>query len=410
MATSSGPSRSRRVVGPSIPSRSEREPAATIRPSAIATASTQPKPSDPARVAIRPSTTSEIALIGCRPGDRSRSAGDGVGPARKAARSAPTRPAPRPTARAIRALDGTSVPASIAPAAHPGRAAAGEGVARLPRPRKRPGWPGPLGPPPRWPGGRRRGAPARCSRTRSPRRPARPPRARRRRRGSGRPSRRSPRRSGSAGRGSSPGGPARRGPRGRSRTTRSPSTRPSRPGFRLRNVSRAVVWVFVTSSAGSIVPASTTTVPTSGQLRARGAADGVAQVRRTVVVRLGGVAHRAGHDDRLRAGHQEIEQEARLLDRVRALDHDDAVDRRVLGQPADGRRQVEQVLGREVAGRLEAAVDGDHVGDRLETGGPGQDRRAVEGRDRPAGDRIHDHADRAAVEDRGDPPAASPRP
>src|SRR6185503_16108283 len=53
----------------------------------------------------------------------------------------------------------------------------------------------------------------------------------------------------------------RRGPRARSRTTPASPTRPSGPVSRHWNVSRALAWVFVTPSAGLIVPSSTTWTP-----------------------------------------------------------------------------------------------------------------------------------------------------
>ena len=53
----------------------------------------------------------------------------------------------------------------------------------------------------------------------------------------------------------------RRGPRVRTIVTSPASIRPSGPVLRLRNVSNALAWTFMTSSAGSIVPARTTTTP-----------------------------------------------------------------------------------------------------------------------------------------------------
>ena len=61
----------------------------------------------------------------------------------------------------------------------------------------------------------------------------------------------------------------RRTPLPRSIRTRPSSTWPNEPTLGLLNVVNAVAWVLLTSSAGSIVPASVTTTPTS---RALGAA------------------------------------------------------------------------------------------------------------------------------------------
>ena len=71
-------SRSRyRVPGPAAASTSSRVPAATTRPSAIPIASTQPGPSSPARVAIRPRTTSVargvVGIVVAVRSDRTRS-------------------------------------------------------------------------------------------------------------------------------------------------------------------------------------------------------------------------------------------------------------------------------------------------------------------------------------------------
>ena len=126
-----------------------------------------------------------------------------------------------------------------------------------------------------------------------------------------------------------------RAPRARSSTTSPSATRPSRPALRLRNVSSAVACVFVTSSAGSIVPARTTATPAPTSDRSGRGHHGVAQVGRAVVAGVRGVPHRPGHDDRLRRVEDEVEQEARLLDRVGALDKDHAVDRRIGLQVAD---------------------------------------------------------------------------
>ncbi len=123
----------------------------------------------------------------------------------------------------------------------------------------------------------------------------------------------------------------RRGPRAAASSTSPSTTRPSEPRFSARNVSKAEACVLVTSSAASIVPSRTTTAPTSASRTAarRGHPDGRGQVGRTVVARLARGAHRAGDDDRLRAVVEQVEEERRLLDRVRSLDDDGAVDGRV---------------------------------------------------------------------------------
>ncbi len=83
-------------------------PAATTRPPDTASASTQPKPAGPARVAMRPLTMRSTAW----PAAQARPP-----PASSAARATRSRPAPRPRASATRALGPLSVPASMAPAA-----------------------------------------------------------------------------------------------------------------------------------------------------------------------------------------------------------------------------------------------------------------------------------------------------
>ena len=143
--------------------------------------------------------------------------------------------------------------------------------------------------------------------------------------------------------------------------------------------------------------------PRSGELLRAGRRDRIAQVVRAVVVGLRRIAHRAGHDDRLGRIDDQIEEEARLLDRVGPLDEDDTVDLGVGREVADPPRDLGQVQERPVAGRLAAVVDRDEVGDPVEAGGPGEDRRSVEGGDRAAGLRIDEHADRAPGEHDRDP-------
>ena len=126
--------------------------------------------------------------------------------------------------------------------------------------------------------------------------------------------------------------------------------------------------------------------------------DGVAEVGRTIEAGRIRRPHRAGHDDRLRPLEDEIPAEARLLDRVGALDDDRAVDRRIGQRRPQRVGDLEQDREREVAGRRPAEIDRHDLGDLVETGRPGEDRGPVERRDVAAGDRIEGRADRPARE------------
>ena len=195
----------------------------------------------------------------------------------------------------------------------------------------------------------------------------------------------------------------RRGPRSRSTITRSPTTRPSGPVSRHWNESSALACVFVTASAGLIVPSRTTCTPAP---RSAGEA-----AQRTASRRLAGPssfgsdggAHRAGHDHRLGPVEDEVPQERGLLDHVGALDDDDAVDRRVRLAAANLAPDLEQLREREVARGRAPEVDDLELGDLLDARRASENRRAVEGRDLPAGDRVDDHADRPAREQHRDP-------
>ena len=134
------------------------------------------------------------------------------------------------------------------------------------------------------------------------------------------------------------------------------------------------------------------------QLRRHRRGDRIAQVRGAIESILVRGPHRAGHDDRLRRAQDEVPREARLLDRVGALDDDHAVDRGVIERVLDDATDAEHVLEREVAGRRQPAIDRHDLGDRLEARRPGQDRRPVERRDVAARHRIEAHADRPARE------------
>ena len=105
IATWSGSSAIRTVNGSARVSRSISDPANATRPSRMPTASTQPKPESPARVAIRPVRSMSRGMVGQR-----------TGSARSSARSFRPSPAPRPSASATRALMAHSVPTGMAPA------------------------------------------------------------------------------------------------------------------------------------------------------------------------------------------------------------------------------------------------------------------------------------------------------
>src|SRR5215208_519905 len=100
---------------------------------------------------------------------------------------------------------------------------------------------------------------------------------------------------------------------------------------------------------------------------------------------------------------EQVEEERRLLDRVRALDDDNPGDRWVVERGRDRGPDVEQRREREVAGRREAAVDRLDLRDSIESRDLGEDVAARQRRDVAAGDRVVSHADRAAGEDDGDP-------
>ena len=95
--------------------------------------------------------------------------------------------------------------------------------------------------------------------------------------------------------------------------------------------------------------------------------DSVTQVGRSIEAELIGGPHRAGHHDRLGSIEDQVPAEARLLDRVRTLDHDGASDAWVRERRPQDRGDVEKVGKAEVAGRHPTAIDRDHLGDRVET-------------------------------------------
>ena len=348
IATSSGSSSKRTVNGSARVSSWTADPANATRPRVIPTASTQPNPRvarerrDPAgdeRFEGHGQPTRPMRRVGgevLRIGDRG---GVGQSPVRRV----------QPGPDAQRQRDPRLRPAEVAgqhrPGSDPGRTAARERVVRRLRRRT----------------GQRvvsaTGSPSAIARSAaassSGRRVAGTGRLDDEAVGAGR-QQRVDRRSRPCRPSPSRGGPAplrasvdtwRRGPRARSTTTRSPSTRPSGPVLRLWNVSNDRAWVFVTSSAGSIEPARTTTTPTPRQGRRGRRGDGPPQVRRPVVRRRAGGAHRPGHDDRLRACVEEVVEERRLLDRVGALDDDHAVDRRSRRAPPRTEPQIPNSAG-----------------------------------------------------------------
>ena len=80
-----------------------------------------------------------------------------------------------------------------------------------------------------------------------------------------------------------------------------------------------------TKRAAWIVSSRTTIVPLAARARRRGRDGGGEEVGRTVRPRHLRAAHGARHDDRMVGPDEPVEGEARLLDRVRALDDDRAV-------------------------------------------------------------------------------------
>src|SRR5215210_2325134 len=100
---------------------------------------------------------------------------------------------------------------------------------------------------------------------------------------------------------------------------------------------------------------------------------------------------------------EQVEEERGLLDRVRALDDDDAGDRWVVERGGDRGPDVEQRREREVAGRREAAVVRLDLRDSVESRDLSEDVRARQRRDVAPGDRVMSHADGAAGENDGDP-------
>ena len=200
--------------------------------------------------------------------------------------------------------------------------------------------------------------------------------------------------------GADPCATCRRGPRRRSRTTRPrPTTRPSGPVSRHWNeVERRRVRlrhrVGRVDRAGRGRP---------GRPRRAAPARRRSGPRRAgcrpVVVRVGGGAHRAGHDHRRLAVEHEVPQERGLLDHVGALHDDHAVDRGIGLAAANLARDLEQLREREVARGRAPEVDRHEIRDPLDARRAGEDRRAVERRDLPAGRGVDDHADRPAGED-----------
>ena len=130
----------------------------------------------------------------------------------------------------------------------------------------------------------------------------------------------------------------------------------------------------------------------------------VAKVGRPVEPGIVGRAHRPGHHDRLGTVEHEVPAEGGLLDRVRALDDDRAIDRRIRQRRAHDIRDIEEIGEREVTGRGPAAIDRHHVGHAIQPGRSGQDGRAIEDRHVATGDRIERRADRPAREHDRDAP------
>ena len=133
-----------------------------------------------------------------------------------------------------------------------------------------------------------------------------------------------------------------------------------------------------------------------------GAGDGGMEVRGAVGAGKRRIAHRAGDDHGHVAPVEEVEEEARLLDRVGPLGDDDAGDPlRLVG--ADRGEKVEEKPGRDLRARDVGEVSGADVGEVARAGhGREQIRAGEAGRD-PAAARIGHARDGSAERDHLDP-------
>ena len=138
--------------------------------------------------------------------------------------------------------------------------------------------------------------------------------------------------------------------------------------------------------------------------------DRIPEVGRPVVARIGGGPHGPRDHDRLGVIEDEVPEEGRLLKDIGPLDHYHAVDGRVGLCLANGVADLEELPEGEMAGRRPPEIDDVDLGDAIEPGRRGDDRRAIEGRDVAPERGVDAHADGPAGEDRRDPahrPAAS---
>ncbi|GAA3117106.1 hypothetical protein GCM10017687_33430 [Streptomyces echinatus] len=136
-----------------------------------------------------------------------------------------------------------------------------------------------------------------------------------------------------------------------------------------------------------------------------GGQDGGVDVGRAVGAGKGGVAHRAGDDDRLPVTVVEVEEEGRLLDAVGALDDDDAVDVTGFQLRGDRGRQSGEVVERQRGTGQTPEVP--HLQADSARGQGGHRGQQFVGRQRgydASGGGIRGHGDRAAEgEDRHGP-------
>ena len=142
---------------------------------------------------------------------------------------------------------------------------------------------------------------------------------------------------------------------------------------------------------------------------AAAAATAASEVRRPVVVGRARRAHRAGHDERRRAGVEQVEEERGLLDRVGALDEDGAVDRsgprapsRIADHSSNSAGNVKWLAGVRPRSIGTTSAISSRPGTWARISAPD------EGRDVAAGDRVVAHADRPAGEHDRDPGHGQP--
>src|SRR6478672_8651263 len=116
------------------------------------------------------------------------------------------------------------------------------------------------------------------------------------------------------------------------------------PRSGVRNVSAVEVLVLVTSRPALIssLRQTSTPLPTASLLPAQD--HRIVEIDRTIGADCGSRTHGADHDHWLFALHCEVEEVGRLLDRVRAMRHDDTVDVVLREQLIDTFRERQPII------------------------------------------------------------------